>query len=169
MDQERSNLTRTPRQLSPYLLMQERYRDDPWALLVGCILFNMVHGSKASPVLERFLERWPTASDLIRSNVPLTEIEEVFKPLGFQKRRSERIWKMSLDFICMRPDIHPDAPVEDLYGIGKYGADSFNIFVRGYLVKDAQDKELRKYVQWAQNQPEGAGESLWSTARQTQA
>lgn len=36
----------------------------------------------------------------------------------------------------------------ELYGIGKYGADSFNMFVKGYLVQDAKDKELRKYVEW---------------------
>ncbi len=38
---------------------------------------------------------------------------------------------------------------EDLPGIGKYGADSYNAFCRGYLSHDVQDKELKKYLSWA--------------------
>jgi len=36
----------------------------------------------------------------------------------------------------------------DLPGIGKYGSDSYRIFVRGELDVRPTDKELRKYLEW---------------------
>lgn len=143
----------TPRETSPHDLMQERYRDDPWALLVGCILFNMVHGKKARPILEEFLRTWPSPESLWLSDGHidgiLDEMRRMFRPLGLHGRRADRIWKMTFDFLVLRPDVNMNVDVSDLHGVGEYGADSFNMFCRGYLVLDARDKELRKYLDWA--------------------
>ena len=153
----------TPRRTSPFNLMQERYRSDPWALLVGCILFNMVRGKKAQPIHEKFLNRWPGPLNLWWVNPEeksgvIVEMVDMFKTLGFQNRRAQRVWKMTEDFLLLRPDVHADVDIEELHGIGKYGADSFNIFCRGILIEDARDKELRRYVEWAFGQ--GAGRVL---------
>lgn len=136
--------------------MQERYRNDPWALLVGCILFNMVRGSSAQPVHEEFLRIWPNALklvDAIEDNVFVTltriRMERLLKPLGLFKRRTDSIIKMSEDFLRMRPDVNHDVDVKELRGCGKYASDSFEIFVRGNIVRDVTDKELRRYVEWA--------------------
>ena len=146
----------TPRQASPFNLMQEAYRDDPWTLLVGTILFNMVHGSKARPVLAEFNKQWPTPEALIIDvkfsglSIVTERMATMFQNLGLQSRRADRIWKMTVDFRSFHPDLRRDVDVQKhLHGIGKYGADSFNIFCRGYLVEDVTDKELRKYVDWA--------------------
>lgn len=151
-----SSRSPTPRTISPYNLMQEAYRDDPWALLVGCILFNMVHGSKARPVLEEFLLRWPIPIWLLEQaqedqDLVLCEMRTMFKPLGFQNRRADRVLFMTCDY-C---DSSWNGDPLELHGIGKYGADSFNIFCRGYLVEDVQDKELRNYVRWASSAQTG--------------
>ena len=34
----------------------------------------------------------------------------------------------------------------DLYGIGKYGSDSYNIFYLNNIPTDVQDKELKRYI-----------------------
>lgn len=159
----------TPRQTSPYNLMQERYRENPWALLVGCILFNMVHGKKAEPVHAEFLRRWPTPNSigLYRVETPdgpiigdwapaagqkfKEEMCRLFQPIGFQYRRVERIYKMTADFLELEPAKNPGVDIRELHGCGKYAADSFNMFVRGQLVEDVGDKELKKYVRWAQD------------------
>lgn len=142
----------TPTETSPLNLMQERYRGEPWALLVGCILFNMVRGSTARPILEKFLERWPDPEVLFGENEhalwTIPEMAKLFEPLGFQNRRADRIWKMTFDFLVVRPDLHPEK-VKDLHGVGKYAADSFKMFYEGYIVEDVLDKELKSYVQWA--------------------
>ena len=129
--------------------MQERYRNDPWALLVGCILFNMVHGSKARPVLEEFLRRWPNAYAFQHEDSSeIVKCRDLFKPLGLQNRRLERIIRMTDDY-ARQLDIKTRMDPTKLHGIGKYGQDSFRIFFFGELIEDVKDKELKKYVEWA--------------------
>lgn len=70
---------------------------------------------------------------------------EMLQSLGLQNRRSEMIIRMSRAFTGWLPS----QDVRGLPGIGKYAADSYNMFVRGDLVEDVADKELRKYVAWA--------------------
>lgn len=161
---------KTPRQTSPLNLMQERYRDDPWALLIGTIFYSMVQGKKAQPVHEEFLRRWPTpnAMGLYAVAVPdgtiigdfsysagervKDEMWKLLKPLGLVSRRIDRIYDMTADFLELRPDLNPNISLLRLKGVGKYGADSFNMFCRGYLLEDVDDKELRAYVSWALSQ-----------------
>ena len=35
----------------------------------------------------------------------------------------------------------------DLYGIGKYGSDSYKIFYKNVIPDDVQEKELKKYIE----------------------
>lgn len=68
---------------------------------------------------------------------------------------------MTFDFLVLRPDINTGVDVRDMHGIGKYGADSYNMFVRGYLVEDVKDKELKNYVSWVKgNYPDGDGQDI---------
>lgn len=140
--------------------MQEAYRDEPWALLIGCILFSMVQGKKARPVLEEFLRRWPDYISFINEKLGVLarDLIPMLKPLGLQNRRVDYILRMTSGFMIWRPDLY-SAPggnqverLEKLHGIGKYGQDSFRIFVMGELVDDVKDKELKKYVEWAKNE-----------------
>ena len=34
----------------------------------------------------------------------------------------------------------------DLYGIGKYGSDSYRIFYKNDIPSDVEDKELKRYI-----------------------
>lgn len=160
--------------------MQERYRNDPWALLVGCILYNMVQGKRAQPIHEEFLRRFPEPSQLGLTYHPdhfgepdvhdwsmsagrnmIMEMIELFKPLGLSKRRAQAVYDMTVDFLMMDPVKNP-VDIKELRGCGKYASDSFEIFVRGNLVQDVGDKELRKYVEWASalSQSESAASAM---------
>lgn len=153
----------TPREVSPYRLMQEEFRDDPWKLLVGCIMLNLTSARQARPVWEKFFQRWPSAEHLWAEAAPapvLLEMLDMIRPLGLQNKRSWAIWRMTFDFIALRPDKNLDVDISRLHGVGKYGSDSYNMFCRGYLVEDAKDKELQNYLRWAQHQPEGIGASV---------
>lgn len=141
---------KTPREISPYSLIQEHLRDQPWRLLVAVIMLNQTSARQARPVWEEFFKIWPTpyyvwSNDPKQIEQTLSRMREVLRPIGFQNRRAERIWKMTEQFIFTWDGVDP----LDLYGIGKYGADSYNIFVKGNIVEDVQDKELRNYVNWA--------------------
>jgi methyl-CpG-binding domain protein 4 len=42
----------------------------------------------------------------------------------------------------------------ELYGIGKYGQDSWEIFQKGNLDVEPTDGVLNKYLAWARTQPQ---------------
>jgi len=142
-------LMKTPDHLSPLLLAQEFVRREPWQLLAVCILLNRTNGVKqVKPMLADFFEMWPTPQDFV--NAQTSDVKATLKPLGFQNIRYERLLGMSADWLVgKRP------PDDKLRGVGTYGQESYEIFVRGYLVEEPHDKELRHYVRWAQEERHG--------------
>ena len=70
------------------------------------------------------------------------EVRDVIWPLGMVNVRSERLRRMTLDFCTW--DLE-DATM--LYGIGKYGSDSYEIFFNSNYSVDPTDKELKRYLQ----------------------
>lgn len=127
---------------SPYNLFQERYADDPWRLLCCVICLNLCGGRALESVHLELFRRWPTA--LHMAFAERTEIESVISTLGLQFRRARSLVRMSVHYSFLWDGRDPD----DLPGIGRYGADSFNIFIRGQLDIPVTDKELRKYLEW---------------------
>lgn len=136
----RQTVTTTPTVVSPWNFFQERYRSDPWKLLVCTMLLNQTPGRQVEKVHVDFFRRWPTPE--VASAADPHEMALMLRPLGFQNRRSTNIIRMSSAYRgkWTRP--------EELPGIGKYGADSYRIFVDGVLV-EPDDKELKRYVDWA--------------------
>lgn len=89
-------------------------------------------------MLPIFLERWPTPEALLRSRI--IDIEEMIKPLGMWRRRAVTLYRMSIDFLAWNGE---DAL--ELYGIGRYGDESYRIFFKGERF-EPQDKELRNFL-----------------------
>lgn len=129
-------------EVSPYNLFQERYRGDPWRLLCCVICLNLCTGTALESVHLELFRRWPTSLHMATASIE--EVEGVVRYLGLQRRRAISLIRMSTAFACWWDGGDP----EDLPGIGKYGADSYEIFVRGNLSVRPQDKELRKYLEW---------------------
>jgi methyl-CpG-binding domain protein 4 len=134
--------------------MQEEFRDDPWKLLVGCILLNQVSARSARPIWEKLFERWPSWTSLLKEprESVMHELTNLFRPLGFQNRRAERVLRMTEDVGHQYRELKNDRMQIDpsnLYGCGKYASDSYNMFVKGQIVEDVEDKELKNYVRWA--------------------
>lgn len=135
----------TPKDLSPLRLIQEDLRDQPWRLLVACMMLNQTTAVQVKQVMPKFFERYGGPRIAAAGNTEF--MASLLKPLGLYNRRAKAIQRMSEDF--MREGW---SDVQDFYGIGKYASDSYRIFVLGELPasEDAvQDKELKKYVRWA--------------------
>lgn len=137
---------KTPLEISPYSLVQEFLRDQPWKLLVVVILLNKTSSVAALPVMLNILESWSTPEALCTAEIG--DVVEILRPIGFYNRRASALIEMSKAFLRGFDD------VKELPGIGKYGADSYNMFVKGEIVDDVEDKELKKYVSWAKTQNE---------------
>lgn len=128
--------------VSPLNLFQERYRTEPWRLLCCVICLNLCTGTALESVHGELFRRWPTPLHMALADQE--ELEGVLRYLGMQRRRARALIRMSTAYACWWDGGNP----EDLPGIGKYGADSYEIFVRGNLSVRPQDKELRKYLEW---------------------
>lgn len=144
---------RTPLERSPYDLMQERLRRRPWSLLVGCLLYNKVRGRHAWPYLAALLRKWPAPEAVVFHNDDdpkglLADLEDLLRPLGLQRRRAKLVVALALAFRGLDTET---CDVLELPGCGRYAAESFEIFHRGRLVPRPQDKELRRYVNWARS------------------
>jgi len=121
-------------------LMVQQQVDNVWQHMVGVICLNQVNRRQTKPVLTEFFRRWPTHSSLLYATKK--EIEDVLQPLGMQRVRAERLYRMSEQFGDWNGE---DAT--QLYGIGKYGSDSYRIFYKNEIPTDVQDKELKRYIQ----------------------
>lgn len=128
--------------MSPLRLFQERYRADPWALLCCTICLNLCSGREFEKVHDDLFILWPDPYHMALAN--LMDVEALLAPLGLQSRRARSLVRMSTAYAFLWDGTDPD----DLPGIGKYGADSYLIFVRGQLDIQVNDKELRKYLEW---------------------
>jgi endonuclease III len=120
-------------------LMVQQQINGAWQHMVGVIMLNQTGRKPVKTVLPEFLDRWPTPEALLNSQI--SDIEEVIKPLGMWRRRAQTIYKMSIDFLTWDGN---DAKI--LYGIGKYGSDSYEIFFKQNYSVEPTDKELIRYL-----------------------
>jgi endonuclease III len=120
-------------------LMVQQQIDGAWQHMIGVIMLNQTGRKPVKTVLPEFLSRWPTAEALLRSRIP--DIEAVIQPLGMYRVRAKRLYRMSIDYLTWD---HNDAA--QLYGIGKYGSDSYEIFFKNNYTVQPTDHELLRYL-----------------------
>ncbi|XP_064486959.1 methyl-CpG-binding domain protein 4-like isoform X2 [Ornithodoros turicata] len=127
---------------SPFGLIQESLYHDPWKLLVATIFLNRTTGKAATPRFWEFLERFPTAESVVQAQEE--DIAEILQPLGLHRKRAQIIQRFSNEYLTKDWKY----PCE-LYGIGKYGNDSYRIFcVNEWRKVSPADHMLNKYHNW---------------------
>ena len=129
--------------ISPYRFKQEIYRDDPWKMLIICFMLNQTSWKQVDQVRDKFFDRFPGPIALLRSTDE--EIIEIIRPLGFYNRRCKQWKEFSTAWMEKKWE-----KIEDLPGVGKYAADSWKVFQEGRINIPVEDKELIKYVKWAE-------------------
>ena len=127
--------------VSPFHLVEECLYEDPWRLLVACIFLNKTTAKVAVPIMDTFFSRW--GSPEAASDAEETELSELLKPMGLQKKRAKMLIRFSNEYLGAW-----SSPARDLHGIGKYGEDAWRIFCCGDLDVQPSDKELRRYLSW---------------------
>jgi methyl-CpG-binding domain protein 4 len=121
------------------LMVQEQI-NGPWQHMVGVIMLNQTSRKQVKKVLPEFLNQWDTPEKLL--NAVEDNIKSVISPLGMTNVRSKRLMRMSSDYLSWN---RKDA--KELYGIGKYGSDSYEIFFKHNYAVQPTDKELIRYLQ----------------------
>jgi methyl-CpG-binding domain protein 4 len=121
------------------MLLQEIYRNDPWKMLIGCILLNQTTRVQVDKVREELFENWQDALEM--GSADLDKLARVIKPLGLYNKRAKTLIKFSQEWT----DKEWQEPIE-LHGIGKYAQDSWEIFQKNNLNVQPADKELILYL-----------------------
>lgn len=119
-------------------LIQEDYLNDGWKMMVCCILLNQTNNRQVRPILEKLFELIPDA--YVASQSDKSSISAIIKTTGFQNVKAEKIIKLSKKWIDGFND------VIDLPGIGKYGKDSWEIFINKNHSVIPTDKKLLAYL-----------------------
>ena len=110
-----------------------------WQHMVGVMCLNMTHRKQVKRVLPILFKKYPNAKAFLQGKSE--DQEKLLQPLGMVHVRTQRLRRMSEDFLKWdRKD------ATDLYGIGKYGSDSYRIFYKNDIPKDVEDKELKRYI-----------------------
>jgi methyl-CpG-binding domain protein 4 len=120
-------------------LMVQQQIDGPWQHMVGVIMLNLTGRKPVKKVLPEFLYWFPTPHALLNADEDF--IKSIIEPLGMMNVRYRRLIKMSQNFLTWDGD---DAT--RLYGIGKYGSDSYEIFFKQNYSVQPTDKELNRYL-----------------------
>lgn len=133
---------KTPLERSPYGLIQEDLRDQPWRLLVACMMLNLTNIKQVRPVIWEFFRLYPDPEATSKADQP--SLATLLKPLGLYNRRSKMIIRFSMEYAqggwC---------DVKKLPGVGTYASDSYEMFVIGNLNIEPTDSKLKKYKEWA--------------------
>ena len=90
-------------------------------------------------MLPEFFDKWPTPESFLKSRK--STVIKVIKSLGFYNRREHTIRQMTKDFMTWDRE---DAT--KLYGIGKYGSDSYELFYKKRIPENVGDHELQRYI-----------------------
>ena len=111
-----------------------------WQHMVGVIMLNQTGRKPVKTVLPLFLSKWSYPQKFLKSTPE--EVKEVIWPLGMVNVREKRLRRMTEDYLEW--DLN-DAT--ELYGIGKYGSDSYEIFFKQNYTVQPTDKELIRYLE----------------------
>jgi methyl-CpG-binding domain protein 4 len=121
-------------------LMVQQQIDGAWQHMVGVIMLNQTGRKPVKTVLPEFLYWFPTPHALLNADEEF--VKSIIEPLGMMNVRYTRLMKMSQDFLTWDGN---DATM--LYGIGKYGSDSYEIFFKQNYSVQPTDKELKRYLE----------------------
>ena len=111
-----------------------------WQHMVAVIMLNQTGRKPVKTVFPIFMNKWKTPNQFLKATEQ--EVKEIIWPLGMVNVRHNRLRRMTENFLTWD---HQDAT--ELYGIGKYGSDSYEIFFKQNYSVEPTDKELRRYLE----------------------
>jgi methyl-CpG-binding domain protein 4 len=121
-------------------LMVQQQVANAWQHMVGVICLNQTNRKQVKAVLPKLFKKWATHTELL-SSATISKLEQMLQPLGMQKVKAERIYRMSEQF-----DNWDGSDATELYGIGKYGSDSYRLFYKNEIPTNVGDHELQRYI-----------------------
>jgi methyl-CpG-binding domain protein 4 len=116
------------------------YSNGAWQHMTAVIMLNQTGRKPVKSVAPVFWHKWRSPYAFLQATPD--EVRDVIWSLGMVNRRYDRLTQMTLDFMEWDSE---DAT--KLYGIGKYGSDSYEIFFKNNYSVNPTDKELKRYLE----------------------
>ena len=120
-------------------LMVQQQINNSWEHMVAVIMLNQTNRKVVKRVLPIFLHYFPNSDTLINSDERF--VKNILQPLGLVNTRYNRLIRMTQDYFDW-----DGIDARKLYGIGKYGNDSYQIFFKNDYTVEPTDKELVRYL-----------------------
>jgi methyl-CpG-binding domain protein 4 len=111
-----------------------------WRHMVAVIMLNQTGRKPVKTVYPLFMHHWPEPHDLLSSTPE--QVKNIIWSLGMSTVKENRIRRMTADYVNW-----DSKDATKLYGIGKYGSDSYEIFFKHNYTVEPTDKELKRYLQ----------------------
>jgi len=121
-------------------LMVQQQITNSWEHMVGVIMLNQTSRKPVKLTLPEFLYWFPTPQALLGADEDF--VKSILEPLGMSNVRYKRLMGMSADYLNW-----DGSDATELYGIGKYGSDSYEIFFKQNYTVEPTDKELKRYLE----------------------
>ena len=107
-------------------------------MMVCCILLNLTKRTQVDDIRHELFRFYPTPQDMAKCDEKILSI--LLQPLGLYNRRAYTLKRFSQDYINGFNDI------QECYGIGQYGKDSWEIFQNNNKKVKPMDKVLQEYL-----------------------
>lgn len=119
-------------------LLQEIYQYDGWKMLTCCMLLNLTNRKQVDVIRDELFKLYPTPKDMMKADE--SELANLLQPLGLYNRRAKSLKKMSEGYV------KGFKSVDELFGIGQYAKDSWEIFQNNNMNIKPSDKVLQEYL-----------------------
>lgn len=134
-------------------LIQERFIDDPWKMMIVCILLNQTSRKQVEPLLDELFEKYPDAHAM--AGAEAFALADTVRTCGLQQRRARNMimfsvawWKMeeNADYESWPPPWHE---IASMPGIGPYALDSYKYFVEAKIDLEmlSWDRKVREWLE----------------------
>ena len=124
-------------------LFQETLRSEPFWMLVACILARQTSWAAAAPVFAKLRTKFSSPLKLAQASA--AAVSALVEPLGLMSRRAFAIRDLARAW-AVKPFQTGDE-VEAIAFLGKYGGNSWRIFVEGDFDVEVADADLRRYLE----------------------
>ncbi len=107
-------------------------------MMVCCILLNLTKRTQVDGIRDELFKLYPTPHKMKNANVD--KLSKLLQPLGLYNRRAQSLKKFSKEWV------KGFKSVDELYGIGQYAKDSWEIFQNNNRDVKPTDKVLLEYL-----------------------
>ena len=120
-------------------LLQELYVDDPWKVLVVCLMLNCTRRAQVDCIIDDFFRTWPTAPRFLEADDDAVKV--AIKSLGFCNRRTNALKRMSAAYVA-----GGWTDIREVPGVGEYAARAYEMFILSKMGDvEPKDHALSKF------------------------